>query len=108
MPPSLSETYLDSLIVGDGDAAAATFHADGVLDDFLGGRHIGRSAIARFISGRPPLSCDIERLDRRIESLLAVYGTLEIGGRRLWVRWIFVQSENLLSGLIVSRVTGPN
>ena len=97
--------YLRALVDGDGDAAAALFSSQGVLDDLMGGQHIGRARIKAFICARPPLTLDESLHMVTFPDCINFYGRIHFDdGVVMKVRWTFSFEGLDMAHLCTSRV----
>ncbi|MCP4906540.1 MAG: hypothetical protein GY910_16320 [bacterium] len=89
----LARLYLAAVTAADPNAVSALFTRDGVIDDFVGGRHLGRDAIERFVgtwsAGDVGFSDPVDWIEEGMR--LAVYGFVQRPGEpeRDHVRWVF-------------------
>jgi hypothetical protein len=97
--------YFRALRAGDGDAAAVVFARDGVLDDLMGGQHVGREQIKSFIDDRPPLLLEESLHVIATPGRVNHYGRIHFDdGVVMKVRWTFTFHGEEVTHLCNSRV----
>lgn len=97
--------YFQALRDADGDAAAALFSEDGVLDDLMGGQHVGRPGVATFIDRRPALSLEESLYVTVLPDRINHYGLIHFAdGVEMKVRWSFSFRDREIAHLGNSRV----
>ena len=104
----VARRYFELVVVGDGDAVASLFTEDGVIDDFAGGHHVGRSGIKAFIDAIEPGSLRMDAPLHEFEEAdrLNVYGHVLRPGEAEAddVRWVFHFKGVRVSHLCNSKV----
>ena len=89
----IAKRYLAAVSAADADAVCALFTEDGVLDDFVGGHHVGHDGLRAFLSTWKAGEVGFSDPARWIEEddRLVVFGYVERPGEpeRDVVRWVF-------------------
>jgi hypothetical protein len=104
----IARRYLEALRTADARAASALFREDGVIDDYVGGHHVGRRGIEAFIGGLGAGRVFVSEPEGALEEAdrLTLYGRVGWAAEdhRERVRWIFHFAGDRVSHLGISRV----
>lgn len=106
----IARRYLEAVTEADPKAVSALFPEDGVIDDFLGGHHLGRAKIEAFIStwsaGEVGFSEPVQWIEEG--DRLALYGHVQRPGEpeRDDVRWVFHFRGDQIAHLGNSKIAG--
>jgi len=104
----LAKRYLAAVAAADPKSVSALFVEDGVIDDFVGGHHVGHSEIEAFVgtwsAGDVGFSDPVDWIEEG--ERLAVYGTVQRPGEpeRDHVRWVFHFEGDVITHLGNSKI----
>ena len=106
----IARSYLAAVAAADPEAVSSLFVEDGVLDDFVGGHHVGREGIEAFVgtwkTGQVGFSEPVRWLEEG--DRLTVYGQVQRPGEpeRDQVRWVFHFRGDRITHLGNSKIVG--
>jgi ketosteroid isomerase-like protein len=104
----IARRYLAAVAAADADAVCTLFDEDGVIDDFVGGHHVGHAGLRTFLgtwsAGEVGFSEPVEWIEEG--DRLVVFGTVQRPGvpERDRVRWIFHLNGDRIAHLGNSKI----